>query len=98
MAEGTKTPDAVEKKPRSVTSFVVFTRNAGDTVWGTLPAPVSGRTQDEAKRNAARTLSADPAYADQINGDGLELAVAPARSFRPVVIKVEPQPAKVVLR
>lgn len=92
-----KAPEAAEK-PRPETTFVVFTRTKGETAWNIIPKTYVGRTQDEAKRKAARALSEDADYAPAIQGDGLEIAVTSARSFKPVLVKVEPQPAKVVVR
>lgn len=89
---------AVAEKPRPETIFVVLTRTKGETLWSVLPTKFVGRTQDEAKRKAARALSEDSEYAPAIQGDGLEIAVTSARSFKPVLVKVEPQPAKVVVR
>jgi hypothetical protein len=86
------------KEPRPETTFRVFVRPRGGDVWTLLDQTVDGRTQDEGKKRAARMLNDIPEYAAQIQGDGLELAVTSARSFKPAVIKVEPQPAKVVIR
>lgn len=86
------------KAPRPETAFRVFVRPKGEAAWVTLDATVSGRTQDEGKKRAARDLNEIPEYAAMIQGDGLELAVTSARSFKPQLIKVEPQPAKVVIR
>lgn len=87
-----------EKAPRPETTFVVLTRAAGSEAWTTLDEHFVGRTQDEAKRKAARALSESAEYGPIIQGDGLEIAVTSARSFKPVLVKVEPQPAKVVVR
>jgi hypothetical protein len=86
------------KEPRPETVFRVFVRSVGEEAWLALDQTVSGRTQEEAKKKAARMLNDIEEYAAQIQGNGLELAVTSARSFKPVVVKVEPQPAKVVLR
>lgn len=86
------------KAARSETEFRVFIRPRGEEAWLTLGKTVSGRTQDEGKKRAARALNEVPEYAAMIQGDGLELAVTSARSFKPQLIKVEPQPAKVVIR
>lgn len=91
-------PEAEKAAPRPETEFRVFVRAAGGTEWATLDQTVSGRTQEEAKKKAARVLNDIEEYAAQIQGSGLELAVTSARSFKPVLVKVEPQPAKVVLR
>lgn len=93
----TKAAEATEK-PRPETTFVVLTRTKGEVAWNVLDTKYVGRTQDEAKRKAARALSEHPDYAPSIQGDGLEIAVTSARSFKPVLVKVEPQPAKVVVR
>lgn len=102
MATATDTPPKTnadaDKKPRPETTFRVFVRAAGATEWTTLDQTVVGRTQEEAKKKAARVLNDIEQYAEQIRGQGLELAVTSARSFKPVLVKVEPQPAKVVLR
>lgn len=91
--------EAPEKKePRPETTFRVFVRPKGAEDWHTLDETVSGRTQEEAKKKAARLLNDIEEYSAMIQGDGLELAVTSARSFKPVLVKVEPQPAKVVLR
>lgn len=87
-----------EKAPRAETDFRVFVRPKGEATWTTLDETVSGRTQDEAKKKAARVLNDIEEYALLIQGDGIELAVTAARSFKPVLVRVEPQPAKVVLR
>lgn len=89
---------AEKKEPRPETNFRVFVRAAGADQWTTLEQTVAGRTQEEAKKKAARVLNDIEEYAAQIQGAGLELAVTSARSFKPVMVKVEPQPAKVVLR
>lgn len=90
--------DAEKTAPRPETTFVVFTRAKGDETWSILGEQYVGRTQDEAKRKAARALSDSDEYGPIIQGDGLEIAVTSARSFKPVLVKVEPQPAKVVVR
>lgn len=91
--------DEAEKKPRPITTFRVFVRPAGGVEWTALSETVDGRTQDEAKKVAARLLGAEGSeYAEHIQGAGLEIAVTSARSFKPVLVKVEPQPAKVVIR
>lgn len=89
-----------KKEPRPETVFRVLVRSVGAESWLVLPEDqnVTGRTQEEGKKKAARMLSDIEEYAEQIQGNGLELAVTSARSFKPVVVKVEPQPAKVVLR
>lgn len=83
---------------RKPTEFRVFVRPKDQDVWTVLDQTVAGRTQEEAKKKAARLLNGLDVYADEIRGEGLELAVTSARSFKPVLVKVEPQPAKVVLR
>lgn len=99
MGEQTDGGTAVaEKAPRTETDFRVFVRPKGAESWTTLDDTVSGRTQDEAKKKAARVLNDIEEYALLIQGDGIELAVTAARSFKPVLVRVEPQPAKVVLR
>lgn len=99
-ATETPAPESTDeaKEPRPETTFRVFVRPRGGDVWTLLDQTVDGRTQDEGKKRAARMLNDIPEYAAQIQGDGLELAVTSARSFKPAVIKVEPQPAKVVIR
>ena len=69
-----------DKTPRPETTFVVFTRAKGDVSWSILGEQYVGRTQDEAKRKAARALSDSEEYGPIINGDGLEIAVTSARS------------------
>lgn len=99
MSEVAEAPaEATEKKVRPVTTFRVFVRAKGEDTWEVLDQTVDGRTQEEAKKHAARMLNDIEQYAALIQGDGLELAVTSARSFKPVLVKVEPQPAKVVLR
>lgn len=92
------TTEGEKKEPRPETVFRVLVRSAGAEAWIVLDDTVSGRTQEEGKKKAARMLSDIEEYAAQIQGNGLELAVTSARSFKPVLVKVEPQPAKVVLR
>lgn len=96
--EATQNGDEAPKAPRPETTFRVFVRPKGEEPWLTLAETVDGRTQDEGKKRAARMLSEVPEYAAMIQGDGLEVAVTSARSFKPQLIKVEPQPAKVVIR
>lgn len=99
MADAAVAEKGKDQKDRPATSFRVFVRPAGGDEWKALDKPVTGRTQDEAKKIAARELGADGSeYAANIQGDGLEIAVCAARSFKPVLVKVEPQPAKVVIR
>lgn len=86
------------KEPRPETTFRIFTRPKGETLWQLHDATVDGRTQDEGKKRAARMLGEDSEYQALIEGDGIELAVCSARSFKPQLVKVEPQPAKVVIR
>lgn len=85
---------------RPLTVFVALVRPKGEDEWTLLDERFEGRTQDEAKKVIARTLSADESdggYGEVINGDGLEIAVTSARSFKPVLVKTQPQPAKVVI-
>lgn len=86
------------KSPRQETVFRVFSRAKGETLWLLHDETVTGRTQDEGKKRAATMLGENPEYAEIIQADGLELAVTSARSFKPQLVKVEPQPAKVVIR
>ncbi len=92
------TEEKVKTPPRSATTFVVFVRPKGEVQWTLLEKTYDGKTQDEGKRNAARGLGEDEHYASFIQNDGLEIAVTSARSFKPVLVKVEPQPAKVVIK
>jgi hypothetical protein len=82
---------------RPPTTFRVFVRPKGTEPWTLLDLTETGRTQDEAKRKAARLLEDDPTYRPYILGDGLELFVAAARSIKPALVKVQPQPSKVKL-
>lgn len=97
MAEG----NGKEKgEDRPLTVFVALVRPKGTEAWTLLEETFQGRTQDEAKKVIARALSADESeggYAEVINADGLEIAVTSARSFKPVLVKTQPQPAKVVI-
>lgn len=93
--EGT---EQTEKKDRPVTEFVALVRPTGADGWEILDERYSARTQDEAKKLVARGLNEVEEYANHIQGEGLEIAVTSARSFKPVLVKVEPQPAKVVIR
>lgn len=86
------------KEPRPETEFVALVRPAGQEAWQQLPQTYTGKTQVDAKREVARALNDVPEWAAHIQGDGLEIVVTSARSFKPVVVKVEPQPAKVVIR
>ena len=88
---------ADEAKPRPETTFVVLVRPKGTEPWNLIESRVTAKTQDDAKRQAARLLGEDEEYGAAIQGDGLEIAVTSARSFKPVLVKVEPQPAKVVI-
>lgn len=98
-ATAEKTKDAAEKKePRPETEFVALVRPVGTETYQLLPQNFAGKTQDDAKRQVARALNEVPEWSAHIQGDGLEIAVTSARSFKPVVVKVEPQPAKVVIR
>lgn len=96
--EDTAAEATAEKTPRPETTFVVFVRAKGDELWALDSEKVTAKTQDEAKRAAARGLGEQEQYAALIQGDGLEIAVTSARSFKPVLVKVEPQPSKVVIR
>ena len=87
-----------EKKDRPITEFVALVRPHAEESWLVLDQHYSARTQDECKKLVARSLNDEPEYAAHIQGDGLEIAVTSARSFKPVLVKVEPQPAKVVIR
>lgn len=87
-----------EKKERPSTEFVALVRPKGAEGWEILDATYTARTQDEAKKIVARALNEVEEYAAHIQGEGLEIAVTSARSFKPVLVKVEPQPAKVVIR
>ena len=84
--------------PRPATTFRVLVRPAGDSHWTLLGSTVTSRTQDEAKRQAARQLEDDPTYRAYIVGDGLDVAVTSARSFKPVRVSVQPQPSKMTVR
>jgi hypothetical protein len=95
-ASATATAD--EKKARVPSPFVILVRAKGaDAAWTQLPSPVQALTQDAAKNIAARSLVNDETYGPTIQGDGLEIAAVTVRSFKPVVVRVEPQPAKVVV-
>jgi hypothetical protein len=87
-----------DKTPRQETVFRVLSRAKGEELWRVHDDTVTGRTQDEGKKRAAVMLGEREEYAAVIQGDGLELAVTSARSFKPQLVKVEPQPAKVVIR
>lgn len=89
---------SADKKDRPITEFVALVRPKGETAWSILSERHSARTQDECKKLVARSLNDQPEYAQHIQGEGLEIAVTSARSFKPVLVKVEPQPAKVVIR
>lgn len=93
-----KTKDGEDKTPRPETEFVALVRPVGAEAYQLLPQKYTGKTQDDAKRQVARALAEVPEWAEHIQGSGLEIAVTSARSFKPVVVKVEPQPAKVVIR
>lgn len=98
-AETTEAPETDEAaKPRQETTFRIFSRAKGEELWRVHDETVDGRTQDEGKKRAAVKLGEQDAYRALIEGDGLELAVTSARSFKPQLVKVEPQPAKVVIR
>lgn len=87
-----------EKVQRVPSPFIILVRPIGaDEGWTQLPSPVNALTQVDAKKAAARNLLNDPEYAEIIQGSGLELAAVTVRSFKPAVVKVEPQPAKVTI-
>jgi hypothetical protein len=91
-------PEAkTDAKPRPETTFVVLVRAKGETPWNLIQERVTAKTQDDAKKQAARLLGEQEQYRALIEGEGLEIAVTSARSFKPVLVKVEPQPAKVVI-
>lgn len=91
-------PASEKKAPRNPSPFVILVRAKGaDAAWTQLPSPVQALTQDAAKNVAARALVNDETYGPTIQGDGLEIAAVTVRSFKPVVVRVEPQPAKVVV-
>lgn len=92
------TTDEAPKEARQETVFRIFSRAKGETLWNLHDETVTGRTQDEGKKRAAQSLGERDEYAAVIQGDGLELAVTSARSFKPQLVRVEPQPAKVVIR
>lgn len=94
----TEAPEAEKAAPRPVTTFRVLVRPVGGVEWTLIDATVDGRTQDEGKKAASRLLAEDGTYGPLIQGEGIEIAVTSARSFKPVTVKVEPQPAKVVIR
>jgi hypothetical protein len=90
--------DKAEKKQRPETEFVALIRPRGQENWQLIPSRYTGKNQDDAKRQVARALAEIDEWRAHIEGDGLEIAVTSARSFKPVLVKVEPQPAKVVIR
>ncbi len=92
--------EAKEKTPRQPSDFHIFIRTADDQPWTPLPQTYSALTQDDAKKAAARDLAADGSEFQDIivNGDGLQVAAVTVRGFKPIVVKVEPQPAKLVLK
>lgn len=97
-ATAEKEKTAEKKEARAETEFVAFVRPSGQDAWQLLDQHFQGKTQDDAKRQVARALSEVPEWSAHIQGSGLEIAVTSARSFKPVIVKVEPQPAKVVIR
>ncbi len=96
--ENTEATEDGEKTPRQETVFRILSRAKGEELWRVHDETVTGRTQDEGKKRAALLLGKRDEYRALIEGDGLELAVTSARSFKPQLVKVEPQPAKVVIR
>jgi hypothetical protein len=90
--------DGEKKEARPETEFVALVRPAGTEAWQHLPQTFQGKTQTDAKKEVARALSEVEEWASHIQGAGLEIVVTSARSFKPVLVKVEPQPAKVVIR
>lgn len=97
--EAPKGDEPTEKKePRPETEFVALVRPAGTEPWQHLPSTFTGKTQTDAKRDVARALAEVPEWQEHINGEGLEIVVTSARSFKPVLVKVEPQPPKVTIR
>jgi hypothetical protein len=92
--------DAPKAEPRKPSQFHIAVQLNGEpeNQWKFLDATFEAVTQDDAKRDAARSLVDHPDYGPVIQGDGLKLAAVTARGFKPIVVKVEPQPAKLVLR
>lgn len=101
MAEATaeKPKDAAADKPktepRKASKFNILVRTKDEPTWTLLPKQYEAVTQDDAKRDAARELAADGSdYQAVILGDGLQLVASTARGWKPIVVKVEPQPPK----
>lgn len=92
------TEETAEKKERKPSTFIIAVRTKGETAWTHLERTFQTITQDDAKRDAARSLVDHEVYGPLIQGDGIELAAVSARGFKPIVVRVEPQPAKLVLK
>lgn len=90
--------DAPAKKDRTPSTFHIIVRQEGQTDWTMLEDTQDAITQEDAKRNAAKALVNHEVYGPVIQGAGLELAAVSARGFKPLVVKVEPQEPKLVLR
>jgi hypothetical protein len=98
MAEelGSATESEKNARSRKDATYRVFVSSPGQESWSPTELFVTTTNREQAETKAARLLEENPDYRDLVQGEGVGMWLVV--SYKPLIVRAEPQPSKVTKR